>query len=190
DLRAFKYIDKVRIALPEDVATAINVDKNTEVNRLRLLSKSKYIIRWKPVYGKKISYSLNTLGINKIDSYKSIYHNRSVSYIHNIQISHIVAELISNNPNLKIEQFKLDSDFRTKRIKMYHRPDILINNRIAIEVELNRKSPSRLKAILNWYQSEENIKKVIYFTPLTSVKRYVSNKGGKFNASSAFLYEL
>ncbi|WP_219334720.1 hypothetical protein, partial [Oenococcus oeni] len=65
DLRAFKYIDKVRIALPEDVATAINVDKNTEVNRLRLLSKSKYIIRWKPVYGKKISYSLNTLGINK-----------------------------------------------------------------------------------------------------------------------------
>lgn len=158
DLLIFKMIDKFRVLNSELICFYCGFTSYVSViRRLRMLSNTNYLTRYRQDMNHEYVYALTQKSINlicepkKSKTNKLIYRKPSkivVSHIyHEIIIARIVKKILEQN-DIVIDDIELDREIRPKEYKYtkkIHIPDIRIKKfNTIIEVELNYKKKTDL----------------------------------------------
>ena len=112
------------------------------------------------------------LGVNKV---KDIVLN---SIYHDMMVIDILLYLKKNDLSIEIQtdkELKRQYGFKLFENNKFNIPDLLINESIAIEVELTAKSQDRLISIINSYICQTNIIEVHYYVLNENIAERIAN---------------
>ena len=174
----FGYVEEIHII------SFTNLNKIYCQKLLRKLVAMQLIIREKILHNRDYYIYLSKYGAKilqiKLPS-KPVLH----TLLHDSMLVQLYLYLSKFNPNLIITVDKelkrhnnkiLDSKFRL--------PDLLINNKIAIELELSQKNDVRLQEIVHNYIKDINYSLIIYIvknlTIMNKIKTIINNISDKF----------
>ena len=160
-------------------------EQNVINNLAMRLKKEDYILKKKVIYSNPGYWSLGKNGAKFIGStqrnllYNEIKHNDLVA---ELAINYLISD---SNISIDTEYEKKQEIFgsASKNIKF---PDLIINKKIAIEVEISRKNDQKLSALVSHYLAD-NFEEIIYYTD----NKGIANKINYFAANnSRFKFRL
>lgn len=151
---------------------------------LRKLALSGLIIR-KKILSNRDYYIYLTKDCAKILQIKLYAKPILHTLLHDSMLIDLYLFLLNFNSNLIIQS---DKELKRNNNKIFENkfrlPDLLINNQIAIELELSQKSDARLKEIIYNYMIDINYSLVIYIvktvTIMNKIKSIINNISDKF----------
>ena len=164
----FNLIKKLGWVRQDDVATFLNMDySKADVNHLvrnigYRLQKHDYIIKKKILTTHPSYWSFSKFGAQMCGG---IAEPKFV--LQNVQHDNLVAKVLidllqKGKTNVKTE-FELKHEIVWEKGRKVKLPDLLIDGRVAVEVELTQKNSARMNAIIREYKFGK-YEEVIYYT--------------------------
>lgn len=146
------------------------------------LKKHDIINRAKVVIGKTFYWSLAKSGADLVDA-EVLKKISIITLNHNDLVTELAINLLIKNPdaNLKTE-FEIRQELYGREAKEKKIPDLVIDNKIAIEVELSKKNNRKLNSIVSNYLRSD-YEEIIYYCDSKSIANTlykISNKNMKF----------
>ena len=159
------------------------VDKRTMLRRLRKLKKKKILNRFESAKGGTVLWSLTPSAVSQIND------GFVIKKINRNTLAH---DLLVNDVRLKLEQrsigkgwtsshyfrFKMSESRKPEERREDTIPDWLVTidgKMVALEVELNFKSKTRMRDIFRLYQNKKSISNLWYFVPSESIRKKILN---------------
>jgi len=158
------------------------VDKRTMLRRLRKLKRNKILNRFESAKGGTVLWSLTPSAVSKIND------GFVIKKINRNTLAH---DLLVNDVRLKLEQkcigkgwtsshfrFKMSESRKPEERREDTIPDWLVTidgKMVALEVELNFKSKTRMRDIFRLYQNKKSISYLWYFVPSENIRRKILN---------------
>ncbi|MDW3209289.1 MAG: helix-turn-helix domain-containing protein [Reichenbachiella sp.] len=172
DIKILKFINRFGKVNTDQIAAYLEVSKVRTYQIMQRLKKSGMVELVRVFHNEPGIYLCTSEGA-KFTNQEKLRELHIASLKHDLKILDVFLNI---RDEMQIESFMTEREIR-KSVDLEHFPDLLIKysgEQISIEVELSRKSKTRMEAIRNFYLKTVFIKKVIYFVP-KSLKTYIES---------------
>lgn len=146
------------------------------------LKKHNIVNRAKIIVGKTFYWSLAKAGADLIDT-EILKKISLITLNHNDLVTQLAIDLLTKNPDINLRtEFEIKQELYGREAKEKKIPDLVLNNKIAIEVELSKKNNKKLNSIVSNYLRSD-YEEIIYYCDSKSVANRlhkISNKNTKF----------
>jgi hypothetical protein len=184
DIKIFDLIKKFGWLREDYIAQFLGFDwsllktKNNINSLAHRLSKSLFIEKKKIIEGYPAYWRLGKIGaefMNATEEKKFVL----MTLRHNDFVADLAIKLLIDGKNVKTE-YELKQDLYGEAAKKTKLPDLVIDDNLAIEIELSRKNDTKLAVIVNKYLMG-NYKSIIYYTD----SKVIANKVYQLSKNSS-----
>lgn len=177
DLDILNFISHFGYVLERHIAILCNLSLVQTRRVISSLVKDDYVVSTKVLAGSD-NYVFLTASSSKMLEVKLVNRVNLNTLFHDALLVDLYFFLI-NDDQIDIELIRTDKQLRKEfgifNINSQQRvPDLLIDDKIAIELELSEKPKTKLQQIINTYIIDDNIKLVCYFLQSSSLLNKIS----------------
>lgn len=178
DIKIFELIKKIGWVREDFIAKYLQLDWNnikTKHNLYALgirLIKHNFITKIKVIEGYPAYWGLAKKGAEFMNSIEQSVI-KLATLKHNDMVAELAIDIMTNNPETELDtEYQLKQEIYGRSSKNVKFPDIIINEKIAIEVEVSRKNDSKLSAIVSRYLSSQ-YEEIIYYTNSAGIAKKI-----------------
>lgn len=195
DLLVLEFLARVGYCQEKHLIKFLNLggknDKATIYNQILELSKRGFVTKLPFIRGEDYFILLAKRGADflEVKPSKRLVLN---SLNHDMLVLDLFIELLLKQPDLILKhdkEIKKELAINNISITKTNVPDILINNHIAIEVELTAKNENRLREIVNSYILNSEIHEVHYYVKSMSIINRILNLTQHSTKFKGFLFD-
>jgi len=176
DIKLLYWINSIGFVTVEHIATKFNITKQTTYRRIKTLVDNNYLIHERIFHGMQGAYRVSKDGVAVSQSeLPRLRRINLANYHHDVIVTNLSLLLVERHGGEFMPERLLRHEMGVSHFgKQTHICDGVLsfdNKRIAIEVELNKKSKKRRETIFNRYVKNLDYDQVWYFCNSEEVER-------------------
>lgn len=165
DIELLTWINRYGFVTINHICKFLNIEKPTAYGYIKRFIKNKYLIHERIFHEQpgvyRVSYSGAKLTQHNIPAPRKV---NIINYYHNLKLVDLSFSLTNKNHHITTEREIRHLHLINHKNKPDYTPDGIINNNIALELELTRKSKKRYDKIFKYYLENPQYKEVWYFS--------------------------